>query len=515
MIKKEVRVRFAPSPTGPLHIGSVRTAMFNFLFARKNNGRFILRLEDTDQKRFVPGAEQYILDSLKWAGIEIDEGIGKSGEYGPYKQSERIGVYWQYIDQLIESGNAYYAFDTPEELENWRLKQKEKGIHTPQYDANSRLEMKNALSLGDVETRKCIADAQPYVVRIKMPESGKITFNDLVRGNVTFDTGLLDDKVLLKADGFPTYHLANVVDDHLMKISHVIRGEEWLNSTPLHIYLYDAFGWKAEMPEFAHLPLILKPEGKGKLSKRDGDKHGFPVFPINWKDPASGDIFPGFRETGFLPEAFVNMLAFLGWNPGNEQEIFSMNGLIAEFSLEKINKAGARFDFEKAKWYNQQFLQKINNKEIAALLQPVLKKKGYHHDTGYIEKVSDLMKERATFVNDVITNGLYFFEDPVEYDAKTVKKKWKDNSATIVLNLADIFEKSEVFNHDVLEKEFKQYVEQNGFGFGVCMSGLRLVITGKGGGPDLFSIMELIGKTNSIGRIKQGIKRLEINRKAK
>jgi glutamyl-tRNA synthetase len=508
MINDKIRVRFAPSPTGPLHIGGVRTALFNFLFARKNNGRYILRLEDTDRKRYVEGAEQYILDSLKWCGIEIDEGIGHPGNYGPYKQSERLNIYRKYVNQLIESGKAYYAFDTPEELENWRLKQKEKGIHTPQYDANSRLKMKNALTLGDDETGKRIADGQPYVVRIKMPESGRIEFDDLIRGKVSFDTGLLDDKILLKADGFPTYHLANVVDDHLMEISHVIRGEEWLNSTPLHVYLYEAFGWHGQMPEFAHLPLILKPEGKGKLSKRDGDKHGFPVFPMHWKDPASGEIFPGFREFGFLPEAFVNMLAFLGWNPGNEQEIFTMDELIAAFSIEKINKSGSRFDFEKAKWYNQQFLQRMDNKEIAHLLQPILKEKGYKTDKEYVEKVCGLMKERATFINDIVNNGLFFFENPAEYDAKTVKKKWKENSADIVSGLADLFEQSESFTRDELENTFKKYIETSNLGFGACMSGLRLVVTGKGGGPDLFRIMELIGKNATIERIKTGVKNL-------
>ncbi|MCD4731614.1 MAG: glutamate--tRNA ligase, partial [Bacteroidales bacterium] len=428
MSQKEVRVRFAPSPTGPLHIGGVRTALYNYLFAKKHGGKMVLRIEDTDQNRFVEGAEDYILESLNWCGIKFDEGIHKGGPYGPYKQSERKDKYKVYAEKLVKSGNAYFAFDTPEYLESLRKRlEQEKALNTS-YSSFCRMDMANSLTLTNQEVQSKIDSGVPYVIRFKMPENEEVRFTDIIRGEVVVNTSTLDDKVLFKSDGMPTYHLANIVDDYLMKISHVIRGEEWLPSLPLHVLLYTALGWKDSMPEFAHMPLTLKPDGKGKLSKRDGDRLGFPVFPLEWKNPQTGEISSGYRESGYFPEAFINILAFLGWNPGTEQEIFSMAELIQTFSLERVGKAGSRFDPEKARWYNHQYLINRSNDELAQLYQPILKEKGFSANDDFVAKLVELIKERANFVKDFWEQSFYFFEAPVEYDAKMIKKGWKVNT---------------------------------------------------------------------------------------
>jgi len=424
MNSTEVRVRFAPSPTGPLHIGGVRTALYNYLFARKHNGKIVLRIEDTDQKRFVEGAEQYVLESLEWCGITFDEGVHKGGDYGPYKQSERKEIYREYAEKLISSGNAYYAFDTPEELELMRKKLETEKAPNTSYSTASRGMMKNSLNLTESDVKKRLASGDPYVVRFRMPDNEEVLFHDIIRGDVVVNSSTLDDKVLFKSDGMPTYHLANIVDDHLMKISHVIRGEEWLPSLPLHILLYRTFGWEA--PQFGHMPLTLKPDGKGKLSKRDGDRLGFPVFPLEWKNPVTGEVSTGYRESGYFPEAFINILAFLGWNPGTEQEIFSMKELISAFSIERVGKAGSRFDPEKAKWYNHQYLQKKNDKELTQLFQSILKEKGIKASDEYAVKVVNLVKERVNFVKEIWAQSWFFFVAPDSYDAKMVKKRWQE-----------------------------------------------------------------------------------------
>lgn len=508
-MKKKVRVRFAPSPTGPLHIGGVRTALYNYLFAKKNGGDFLLRLEDTDQTRFVPGAEAYIVESLKWCGIIPDEGVGFGGDYGPYRQSERkeSGIYKQYVDQLVENDYAYYAFDTPEELETMRDNLKKAGVAAPQYNATTRNSMKNSLTLPAEEVERRIASGDPYVVRIKIPRNEEIKFKDLIRGWVVVHSSNLDDKVLYKADGMPTYHMANVVDDHLMKITHVIRGEEWLPSGPLHVLLYRYLGWEDEMPEFAHLPLILKPDGNGKLSKRDGDRLGFPVFPLDWKT-AEGEIYTGYREQGYFPEAFINMLALLGWNPGTSQEIFSMEELINAFSLERVGKSGSKFDPDKTKWFNQQYLRKKSNAELAKLLVPYLEKEGISViDLSYVEKVCELMKERASFVKDML-EGIYLFKSPESFDEKTFRKKWKDNTPEILIEFEQEVSKIELFTAENIETVFKNYLEQKGLGLGQVLPNLRLVLTGRGAGPSLFSIMELLGKEETLKRIKTGVELL-------
>ncbi|MCK4638754.1 MAG: glutamate--tRNA ligase, partial [Bacteroidales bacterium] len=439
----KVRVRFAPSPTGPLHIGGLRTALFNYLFAKKNNGDFILRIEDTDLARYVPGAEEYIIESLKWCNIKIDEGITVGGLYEPYRQSERKGIYRKYAKQLIDNGYAYYAFDTPDDLEQMRGRLKAEKSSTQQYNAITRSSMKNSLSLTNEEVKQRLESGEPYVIRFKIPGNEEVTVNDLIRGKVTVNTSELDDKVLFKSDGMPTYHLANVVDDHLMKITHVIRGEEWLPSTPLHVLLYKAFGWENKMPEFAHMPLTLKPDGKGKLSKRDGDRLGFPVFPLQWTNPITKEVFSGFRESGYFPEAFINILAFLGWNPGTEQEIFSMDELTKVFSLERIVKSGSRFDPEKAKWYNHQYLIKKSDDELAELYKSILKEKGIDADLNYLKKICALIKERVNFVSEFWDQSYYFFEAPTEYDQKVIKKRWKENTPDILKDIIDILKKSE------------------------------------------------------------------------
>ncbi len=432
MSKPDIRVRFAPSPTGPLHIGGVRTALYNYLFARNNGGKFILRIEDTDQTRFVPGAEDYIIRAFGWCGIAFDEGVTKGGDYGPYKQSERKAMYKEYADRLVVSGHAYYAFDTAEELSELRKKfEAEKGTFT--YNVAKRKQLKNSLALTKAETQKLLEADTPFVIRFKMPEDQIVRMDDLIRGTVEVRTNVLDDKVLFKSDGMPTYHLANVVDDHLMKISHVIRGEEWLPSLPLHVLLYEAFGWKA--PQFAHLPLLLKPDGKGKLSKRDGDRLGFPVFPLQWTDPRTGETTRGYREDGYFPEAFINMLALLGWNPGSEREIFSLNEMAAAFSIERVGKSGSRFDPGKAKWFNHQYMLKKSNKELAVQFLPFIEKEGVMVDIDYIERVVGLVKERAHFVHELWDQADFFFKSPSEFDPKAVKKRWKQDSYDQMMEL--------------------------------------------------------------------------------
>ncbi|MBN2349379.1 MAG: glutamate--tRNA ligase [Bacteroidales bacterium] len=503
----KVRVRFAPSPTGPLHIGGVRTALFNYLFARKHKGTFILRIEDTDQARFVNGAEEYILESLKWSGISVDEGVSAGGPFLPYRQSERKEIYIKYVQQLLAEDKAYYAFDTPEELEVVRKKAEEvKKVFA--YDYSTRINLKNALTLSPAETEKLIKSGAPYVIRFKMPENENIPMKDIIRGDVSVNTSTLDDKVLFKSDGLPTYHMANVVDDYLMKITHVIRGEEWLPSLPLHVMLYKALGWENQMPEFAHLPLILKPSGKGKLSKRDGDKDGFPVFPLEWNS-SEGEISMGYRESGYFPEAVVNMLAFLGWNPGTEQELFSMEELIKDFSLDRVGKAGARFDPEKAKWYNQQYLRNKPDEELAELFIPILNDKGIKSELSFVSRVCSLVKERAVFTKDLWDQSFFFFQAPTEYDEKIIKKFWKEQTTQIISDVKEILMNSRFFAAVPLEEAIKQYIEKNELGFGKVMNPMRLVLVGGSFGPHLFDIMEMIGKEETINRIEKGLKEIK------
>jgi glutamyl-tRNA synthetase len=505
MSEKDIRVRFAPSPTGPLHIGGVRTALYNYLFARKNGGKFILRIEDTDQTRFVSGAEEYIIESFEWCGIEFDEGVTKGGPYGPYKQSERKDLYKQYADQLISSGNAYYAFDTPEELDK-RRKEMEAEKKTFTYNATERKNMKNSVSLSEEETVKLLESGAPYVIRFKMPDEETVVMNDLIRGRVEVNTRVLDDKVLFKSDGMPTYHLANVVDDHLMKISHVIRGEEWLPSLPLHVLLYRAFGWEA--PEFAHLPLLLKPEGNGKLSKRDGDRLGFPVFPLQWKDPKTGELSSGYREDGYFPEAFVNMLALMGWNPGDERELFTMEELTEAFSIERVNRSGAKFDPEKAKWFNHQYLIKKSDSELTEYFMPVLQEHGVEADRAFVEKVVGLVKERATFVKDLWDQSYFFFKAPEEYDPKAVKKRWKQASYDQMQELISVLETIDPFTSENIEEKVKSWIEAKEYGMGVVMNAFRLLVVGALKGPHLFDIVAMIGKEETLDRMKKGLQTL-------
>ena len=501
---REVRVRFAPSPTGPLHIGGVRTALYNYLFARKHGGKFILRIEDTDQGRFVPGAEQYIIESLTWSGINFDEGVHIGGPYAPYRQSDRKEMYHQYALQLLQNGTAYYAFDTPEELDAER-KQYELRKETFQYGPQTRMSLKNSLTLSENEVKQLLDSGVHYVIRVKIPEAETITVKDLIRGVVTVDSSLLDDKVLYKSDGMPTYHLANVVDDYLMKISHVIRGEEWLPSAPLHVLLYRYFGWEKEMPEFAHLPLLLKPDGNGKLSKRDGDRLGFPVFPLRWTDPKSGEISSGYRESGYLPEAFVNMLAFLGWNPGTEQELFSTEELIEYFSIERVSKSGAKFDVEKAHWYNHQYLSKKTPAELATLLIPILEEKGIEASPGYVEEVCALVRERAVLIPDLYTQSHFFFVDPQAYDEKVVSKIWKPETPALLAEYIPVLENVEPFTKENIETATKEFVQNKGIGMGQLMNPLRLTVVGTNAGPGMMDMMAVIGKAFIIPRVKKGI----------
>ncbi|MBN2235978.1 MAG: glutamate--tRNA ligase [Bacteroidales bacterium] len=504
-MSERIRLRFAPSPTGPLHMGGVRTALYNYLFAKKMGGKFILRIEDTDQTRFVPGAEEYIKESLAWCGIDFDEGTNGKGEYGPYRQSERKELYAAYAQNLIDSGWAYYAFDTPEQLDQLRVEaENQKQVFT--YNIESRERLNNSLVLEPSEVEEKLKAGEGYVIRFKMPEGEELVFTDLIRGEVRVQTSSLDDKVLFKSDGMPTYHLANIVDDHLMEISHVIRGEEWLPSAPLHLFLYKAFGWQA--PEFAHLPIILKPIGKGKLSKRDGDKMGFPVFPIQWNDTQSGETFSGYREDGYFADAFVNMLALLGWNPGTEQEIFSMEELISAFSLERVGKSGSKFDPEKTKWFNQQYLRMRTNTQLAELYQKELTKKGITIETEQLELVVDLVKERAIFITDFWEQSFFFFQAPTAFNEKLAKKRWKENTPEIILQVKTIFEKANLWEAQALHDEVATYIEQKELGFGAVMNALRLAIVGDGIGPDLFQIIAFIGKADAVKRLDFALKTL-------
>jgi glutamyl-tRNA synthetase len=498
----EVRVRFAPSPTGPLHIGGVRTALYNYLFAKKHQGKIILRIEDTDQSRFVKGAENYIIESLNWCGIKFDESIINKGNYGPYRQSDRKEIYREYAEKLIEEGNAYYAFDTSEELDDMRSRMKKAGVPSPQYNSITRSSMKNSISLSEDEVKNRLDNDEKYVIRIKMPRNEEVKIHDVIRGWVVVNTNNMDDKVIFKSDGMPTYHLANVVDDYLMKISHVIRGEEWLPSAPLHVLLYKFLGWGKEMPKFAHLPLILKPDGNGKLSKRDGDRLGFPVFPIKWINPDNGDVSLGYKEQGYITEAFINMLSFLGWNPGTTQEIFSMDELIQSFSLDRVGKAGAKFDFDKTKWFNQQYLRAKNKEDLANELQIILKQNNIKMDDEFVASVCNQLKERATFVKDMWLEGAYYFAAPTTYDEKTIRKKWKEDTPGFLSELKIRLEKISDFSSINIEIEFKKYLEDNDLGMGRLLPAFRLALTGLGMGPSLFDIASLLGKTETIKRME-------------
>lgn len=501
---RKVRVRFAPSPTGPLHIGGVRTALYNYLFARQNGGDMILRIEDTDQTRFVPGAEAYIIEALDWLGIKFDEGVHIGGNYGPYRQSDRKPMYRQYADQLIRDGWAYYAFDKPEALDAKR-KEFEAEKKTFQYDCNTRGMMENSLSLSAEEVQRRIDNGDPYVVRFKFPDNIDITVHDLIRGDVTMNSRLLDDKVLFKSDGMPTYHLANIVDDHTMEVSHVIRGEEWLPSAPLHVMLYKAFGWEDTMPQFAHLPLLLKPDGNGKLSKRDGDRLGFPVFPLDWHNPETGEISSGYRERGYLPEAVVNMLALLGWNPGNDQEMMSMDELIKLFSIEHISKSGAKFNVEKAKWFNHEYLQKCPDEKLAEMFMPQLKEHGIEAEMAYVTKVCGMMKERLNFPSELWDQTHYFFQAPTEYDPKAVSKRWKPGMTTHMAKVIEILN-TVPFEYDAIHKALlEDYIKGNELNMGQIMNSLRLAVVGTTVGPDMLTLVMTIGKEETIARVQRAI----------
>ena len=502
-----IRVRFAPSPTGPLHMGGVRTALYNYLFARNRDGVFILRIEDTDQNRFVQGAEEYIMEALDWCGIRVDEGVREGGPSGPYRQSERKEIYRQYAQQLIDNGRAYYAFDTGGEIEKRR--REAGGIFA--YDQNTRMEMRNSLSLSEEEVKKMLVSGVPYVIRFKMPADEEIIMQDIIRGEVRVNSNTLDDKVLYKSDGMPTYHLAHVVDDHLMEISHVIRGEEWLPSLPLHYMLYKAFGWSGSMPRFAHLPLILKPTGSGKLSKRDGDKMGFPVFPIDWKNSETGEVYPGYREAGYFPEAFVNILALLGWNDQTDREIYSMDELIKAFSLERVGKAGSRFDPDKARWFNHQYLIKKSDREISKEWVKILEAKSHGSfrvpDPGTLEKIVGLVKERVDFVPGLWDQAWFFFEAPQVYDEKTVRKRWKEETPGILKEIMEEIRgiKAEKEDPEVYEKVIKDMIGKHQWSLGGVMNALRLCLVGKPMGPGVFDIMAVLGKKETISRIEAAI----------
>ncbi|GHT41350.1 glutamate--tRNA ligase [Bacteroidia bacterium] len=497
-----VRVRFAPSPTGPLHIGGVRTALYNYLFAKKHGGELILRIEDTDSQRFVPGAEEYIVEAFNWLGITFDEGPHAGGKYGPYRQSERRSVYKEYVDRLLEKGLAYIAFDTPEELEVKRTE-----ILNFQYDASTRMLMKNSLTLSEKETEEWIDAGKQYVVRIKIEPNQTIAVNDVIRGEVTVNSSILDDKVLYKSsDQLPTYHLANIVDDHLMEITHVIRGEEWLPSAPLHVTLYNYFGWTDTMPQFAHLPLLLKPEGNGKLSKRDGDRLGFPVFPLQWQDPKTGEISSGYREKGYLPDAIINFLALLGWNPGDDREILSVKEMISLFSLEKCSKSGAKFDYKKGEWFNHQYIQLKSNEEIAKMFLPVLENHVCLPTTATIVKIVGLVKERVSFVQDLWEQTSFFFVAPATYDEKTVKKRWKEDSAVQLTELSAVLESIEDFTAKPTEEIVIPWIESKGYSMGNIMNAFRLALVGESKGPHIFDITEVLGKEEVIRRIDKAIK---------
>ena len=504
MAERRVRVRFAPSPTGALHIGGVRTALYNYLFARQHGGDMIFRIEDTDSNRFVPGAEEYIIESFRWLGINFDEGVSFGGEHGPYRQSERREIYKKYVGQLLESGKAYIAFDTPEELEAKRGE-----IQNFQYDASTRLLMRNSLSMPKEEVDRLIAEGQQYVVRFKIEPGEAVHVDDLIRGDVKIMSDILDDKVLYKsADQLPTYHLANIVDDHLMEVTHVIRGEEWLPSAPLHVLLYKAFGWEDTMPRFAHLPLLLKPEGKGKLSKRDGDRLGFPVFPLEWHDPKTGEVSAGYRESGYFPEAVINFLAFLGWNPGTEREMYSLDELVPLFDITKCSKAGARFDYQKGIWFNHEYILQKTPSEIAELFAPIVRANGVDTSIERVTKVVEMMKDRVNFVKELWPLCSFFFVAPTEYDEKTRKKRWKEDSAQAMGELATLIEELDDFSVEAQEKAVHEWIEQKGYKLGNIMNAWRLTLVGEGKGPGMFDISAFLGKEETLARMKRAIETL-------
>ncbi len=501
MEERRVRVRFAPSPTGALHIGGVRTALYNYLFAKQHGGDLIFRIEDTDSSRFVPGAEEYIIESFRWLGIKFDEGVSFGGKYGPYRQSERRHIYKKYVDQLLADGKAYIAFDTPEELEAKRAE-----IKNFQYDAHTRGMMRNSLTLSKEEVDELIADGQQYVVRFMVTPGEEVHVHDMIRGEVVIKSDILDDKVLYKsADELPTYHLANIVDDHLMEVSHVIRGEEWLPSAPLHVLLYRAFGWENTMPAFAHLPLLLKPDGKGKLSKRDGDRLGFPVFPLEWHDPKTGEVSNGFREQGYFPEAVINFLALLGWNPGTEQEIFTLDQLVEQFDISKCSKAGAKFDFQKAVWFNHEYILMKSDDEITELFAPIVTGNGVEESMERVRQVVHMMKDRVSFVKELWPLCSFFFIPPTEYDEKTVRKRWKEDSAVVMDQLATVLEGIDDFSVENQEKIVFAWVEGMGYKLGDVMNAFRLALVGIGKGPGMFDISAFLGKKETLARLRRAI----------
>ncbi len=507
-MERKVRVRFAPSPTGPLHIGGVRTALFNYLFARQNGGDMILRIEDTDSNRFVPGAEDYINESLKWLGISIDEGVREGGAYGPYKQSERRDIYREHVKKLLDAGKAYIAFDTAAELEEKRAQ-----VQNFQYDASTRGQMRNSLTMPKEEVERLIAEGTPYVVRFKVEPGRDVDVDDMLRGKVTINSSILDDKVLYKsADDLPTYHLANIVDDHLMEVSHVIRGEEWLPSAPLHVLLYEAFGWSDTAPRFVHLPLLLKPDGKGKLSKRDGDRLGFPVFPLEWHNPATGEISSGYRESGYLPEAVVNFLALLGWNPGDDNEIMSMDELIQRFSLEHCSRSGARFDYEKGRWFNHEYLMRMPDKELAELFKPVLRANGVNPDDfsdEYIARAVGMVKSRIHFVDELWNQAKFFFTAPTEYAPKDVKKRWNEEMPRIMKELSEVIASLPDMSSAAAEKDVLDWIASKGYHLGNVMNAFRLCVVGECKGPHMFDITELMGKETTLKRLALGIENIK------
>ena len=505
MTDRKVRVRFAPSPTGPLHIGGVRTALFNYLFARQHQGDFVFRIEDTDSNRFVPGAEEYIIESFRWLGIKFDEGVSFGGNHGPYRQSERRAIYKKYVEQLLSAGKAYIAFDTPEELEAKRNE-----IQNFQYDAHTRLQMRNSLTMNAKDVQSRIDEGEQYVVRFKVEPGVEVHVHDMIRGEVVIKSDIIDDKVLYKsADELPTYHLANIVDDHLMEITHVIRGEEWLPSAPLHVLLYEAFGWSDTMPAFAHLPLLLKPEGKGKLSKRDGDRLGFPVFPLEWHDPKSGEVSSGYRESGYFPEAVINFLALLGWNPGTEQEMFTLDELVEAFDISRCSKAGAKFDYQKGIWFNHEYILQKSNEEIATLFAPIVANNGIDVPMERVVKVVGMMKDRVNFVKELWPLCSFFFIPPTEYDEKTVKKRWKGYSAQQMTELAEVLKGIDDFTVEGQEPVVMKWVEEKQYKLGDVMNAFRLALVGIGKGPGMFDISAYLGKEETLKRLYRAVEVLK------
>lgn len=505
MTDRKVRVRFAPSPTGALHIGGVRTALYNYLFARQHGGDMVFRIEDTDSNRFVPEAEEYILESFRWLGIDFDEGVSFGGEHGPYRQSERREIYQKYVKVLLDAGKAYIAFDTPQELEAKRNE-----VANFQYDASTRMQMRNSLTMTKEDVEKLIAEGTQYVVRFKIEPNEQVHVNDLIRGEVVINSSILDDKVLYKsADQLPTYHLANIVDDHLMEISHVIRGEEWLPSAPLHVLLYRAFGWEDTMPQFAHLPLLLKPEGNGKLSKRDGDRLGFPVFPLEWHDPKTGEVSHGYREEGYLPEAVINFLALLGWNPGNDQEIMTMEEMIKLFDINRCSKAGAKFDYKKLIWFNHEYVLMKSDEEVAKMFMPELQSRGVEASFDKVVTIVSLVKNRVNFVKELWENSHYFFVAPTEYDEKTVKKRWKEDSPKQMAELMEVLRGLDDFSIENQEKVVMTWMEGKGYKTGDIMNAFRLTLVGEGKGPHMFDISWVLGKEETLKRMQRAIEVLK------